>query len=123
MFFKIGALKHFSNFTGKHLRWSLFLIKLQLQLYQKETPTQVFSCEVYKFLKNTFFKRTLPIATCASVATTVFENIVVRNRKKYSQNKVSYKFLGSPTQSDHSLFYLVALAMGKFEKTLLTCNI
>ena len=27
--FKIGALKDFGAFTGKHLRWSLFLIKLQ----------------------------------------------------------------------------------------------
>ena len=26
---KIGVLKNFSNFTGKHLYWSLFLIKLQ----------------------------------------------------------------------------------------------
>ena len=29
MFIKIGALKNFANFTGKHLCWSLFLIKLQ----------------------------------------------------------------------------------------------
>ena len=29
MFFKIGALKNFANFKGKHLCWSLFLIKLQ----------------------------------------------------------------------------------------------
>ena len=29
MFFKIGLLQNFSNFTGKHLGWSLFLIKLQ----------------------------------------------------------------------------------------------
>ena len=29
MFFKIGVLKNFAVFTGKHLRWSLFLIKLQ----------------------------------------------------------------------------------------------
>ena len=27
---KEGALKNFTNFTGKHLRWSLFSIKLQL---------------------------------------------------------------------------------------------
>ena len=26
MFFKIGVLKNFAIFTGKHLRWSLFLI-------------------------------------------------------------------------------------------------
>ena len=29
IFFKIGALKKFAIFTGKHLCWSLFLIKLQ----------------------------------------------------------------------------------------------
>ena len=30
MFVKIGVLKNLANFTGKHLCWSLFLIKLQL---------------------------------------------------------------------------------------------
>ena len=29
MFFKLGVLKHFTNFTGKHLFWTLFLIRLQ----------------------------------------------------------------------------------------------
>ena len=29
MYFKIGALRNFAIFTGKHLCWSLFLIKLQ----------------------------------------------------------------------------------------------
>ena len=29
MFYTMGVLKNFANFTGKHLRWSLFLIKLQ----------------------------------------------------------------------------------------------
>ena len=37
MFFKIGVLKHLANITGKHLGWSLFLIKMHvissLQLY------------------------------------------------------------------------------------------
>ena len=28
MFFKIGVLKNFAIFTGKHLCWNLFLIKL-----------------------------------------------------------------------------------------------
>ena len=35
-FVKNGVLKNFANFAGKHLRWSLFLIKLQAlrpQLY------------------------------------------------------------------------------------------
>ena len=52
MFFKTGVIGNFAIFTGKHLCWSLFLIKLRalgLQLYfnlvPKETSTQVFSCE------------------------------------------------------------------------------
>ena len=28
MFFKIGVVKNFTIFTGKHLSWNLFLIKL-----------------------------------------------------------------------------------------------
>ena len=28
--FKTGVLKNFANFTGKHMCWSLFLIKLQV---------------------------------------------------------------------------------------------
>ena len=59
--FKIGVLKNFANFTGKILCWSYFLIKSQgwknLQLYQKEAPAHVFSCEIWEFLKNTFFLR------------------------------------------------------------------
>ena len=42
-------LKNFENFTGKHLCWSLFLIKLQV-------------CKRYEILKNTFFHRTRPVA-------------------------------------------------------------
>ena len=34
MLFKVGVLEYFENYTGKHL-----------QIYLKETPTQVFSCE------------------------------------------------------------------------------
>ena len=40
MFLKIGVPKDFANFTGKHLGWSLFLLK-----------REVFSSEIY----NTFF--------------------------------------------------------------------
>ena len=40
-------------FTGKHLCWSLFLVKF-LTNFIKGTPTQVFSCEIWKNYKNTF---------------------------------------------------------------------
>ena len=38
-----------------------------LQLYQKETPTQVFSCEYCEILKNSFFYRT-PLVAASSAA-------------------------------------------------------
>ena len=55
MFFKIAFLKNFSIFTGKHLGWSLFLIKLQAFRSNTESPTQELSCEYSEIFKNTFF--------------------------------------------------------------------
>ena len=40
-----------SRDTRKYLRWSLFLLKF-INLYQKETPTQVIYCEYCKIFKN-----------------------------------------------------------------------
>ena len=48
------VLKNSAIFTGKQLCWSFFLIKLQLQ-----TPTQVFSYEYFKILKNASFEEHL----------------------------------------------------------------
>ena len=39
LFFKIGTLKNFANFTGKQLCWSIFLIKLE---GLRQTPTKGF---------------------------------------------------------------------------------
>ena len=46
MFFKIGALKNFAIFTGKHVSWNLFLIKLQ--------PWRCFPVNIAKFLRTAF---------------------------------------------------------------------
>ena len=92
MFFEICVLNNFANFTGKHLCWSLFIIKflinfirdiatlvfsceiwknlkntfstehLQWLLLSKEIATQVFTCNICKIFKNTFFYRTPPVA-------------------------------------------------------------
>ena len=59
MFFRIGALNKFAIFTGKHLCWSRFLIKLPSGL---KAPTQMFSCEYCKIFKNSFFYRTPSVA-------------------------------------------------------------
>ena len=58
MFFEISGLKNFALFTKKCLCWSLFLIK-GLELYQKQTSTQVFSCGYCEIFKKSFFYRAL----------------------------------------------------------------
>ena len=47
----------------KYLCWSLFLIKLQISFYSKETPTQFLSCEYCDIFKNSFFKEHLATAS------------------------------------------------------------
>ena len=60
MFFEMRSLKGFTLFTGKHLCWDLFLIKLRLQLFfkifLKEVPIHVFPVDIAKFLRTAFFK-------------------------------------------------------------------
>ena len=58
MFFKIGVLKKFAMFTGKHLCWSLFLIKLQ--------AFRCFSVNIAKLLRAVFY-RTPPLAASANI--------------------------------------------------------
>ena len=55
MFFKIGVLKTFAKFTGKHQYWSLFLIRLlgsAFNFVKKETLAQVFSSKFYEIYRN-----------------------------------------------------------------------
>ena len=55
VFFKKDVLKNFANLTEKHLCWSLFLIKMEAW----ETPAQMFSCEISKIFKSTYFEEHL----------------------------------------------------------------
>ena len=60
---KKAALKIFAIFTGKHLCWSLFLIKLQsfrhCNFIKKDFNTEVFSRENCEIPKNTYFEKHL----------------------------------------------------------------
>ena len=47
VFCRIGVLRNFAKFTGKHLCQSLF--------FNEETQTKVFSCEFCEIPKNAFF--------------------------------------------------------------------
>ena len=49
------VLRNFAKFTGEHLCQNLFFNKVaDLQLYQKETLAQVFSCDFCEVSKNMF---------------------------------------------------------------------
>ena len=58
--FKKGVLRHFAQFTGKHLCQSFFFNKLAAlgpaTLLKKETVAQVFPCEFYEISKTTFLE-------------------------------------------------------------------
>ena len=65
LFCKKPVLKNLAIFTGKHLCWSHFLIKMLAfspVTLLKETPTEVFSCEYCKKFKNTCFEKHLRAA-------------------------------------------------------------
>ena len=57
MFYKKTVLRNFTIFKGKHLCWSLFLIKLQAW-----RPIETFSYEYYEMFKNTVFAEYLQTA-------------------------------------------------------------
>ena len=59
-FLKIGVLENFSKLTRKHLCRSLLFIQVAspCNFTQKETLTQVFSCEFWEIFKSIFFYRT-----------------------------------------------------------------
>ena len=48
MFFKVGVLKIFINFTGKHLCWGLFK-----KVLGPKPPSQVFSFQICDIFNNT----------------------------------------------------------------------
>ena len=59
MFFRIGILKNFANFIGKHLCWSFFLMKLQAlrpaTLLKTRLQHRCFPMKFAKFLRTPFF--------------------------------------------------------------------
>ena len=66
MFFKIDVLKNFVIFTGKHLCWVLFLIKLQVwrsaPLLKRDSNTVIFLWILQNFLKQFFYRAPLVTA-------------------------------------------------------------
>ena len=72
------VLKNFTNFTGKHLYWSLFFYKVaSLQACnvtkKRLLPTQVFSCEIWEILKNTYFEKHLNDCFCVLITSSYID--------------------------------------------------
>ena len=68
----MGFFLNFKVFTGKHLCWGLFLIKLQVfrpTTYLKRDPNSGVSCGYCEIFKNSFFYRKLPVAAYDSPTT------------------------------------------------------
>ena len=59
MYLRIDVLKNFAMFTGKHLRWSLFLINMQAwrpeTLLKKDSNIGFFPVKFAKILRGPFF--------------------------------------------------------------------
>ena len=57
MFFKMGVLKNFAIFTGKHLCWYFFLIKLQVSttLLKRGSNISDFPVDLAKSLRTALF--------------------------------------------------------------------
>ena len=53
---KKHVLNNFTNFTGKHMPWSLFLIKLQAHVIKKRLQRRCFAVKFAKFLRAPILK-------------------------------------------------------------------
>ena len=78
-------LKISLNFAGKHLCWSLFNKVTHLRAFNfiKETPTQVFSCEICDIFMNTYYEKHL--RTTASCYSEVFQTIAALQSSEISR--------------------------------------
>ena len=59
---KVVVLKVFANLTGKHLCWSLFLIKLWFwrpSTLLRKALTLILSCEIREIVRNNYFEENL----------------------------------------------------------------
>ena len=95
-------INFFANFLGKHLCWSLFLIKP----LKKETPTLVFSCETCEIFKDTYFEEHLRTTTSMTAANMLNYMIVTRS------GNISFPFLSLSYDYDYMGLFIKAKISG-----------
>ena len=77
---KKGVFRNFTNFTGKHLCWSLFLIELQTfrpaALLKRDSKTGVLLWNLQNFNEHLIWSlRTPSSETCSFTWTSLFNNL------------------------------------------------
>ena len=116
MFFKIGVLKNFAIFTGKHLRGSLFLITLQAwkPAALLKIDYNPVSCEYCQIFNNSFFRRTPLVAVFALRLAPekemffIFVYIEIVRKLKYTNDLQSVSSLKSKILYRYLLFLFFA---------------
>ena len=83
VFSKKGAIENFDKFTGKHLRWSPFLIKFLLIIPMTSTFCKKYKKSIYRACLNVFFGSNGRIH--------VYNNVWCANTKPFHRKK-SYQF-------------------------------
>ena len=123
VFHKKAILKNCATFIGKHLCWSLSLTKLQpfspatllkRELYSKETPTQVISCEYCEIFKNTYFEENLGTAASSFSSVSIgvwntFEHILTVSRRILLNLRVNLYNLSQITE-----YFLTTTSVSSF---------
>ena len=108
MFFKIDVPKNFAIFTGRHLCWSLFLIKLQAFI-KKRLRHRCFPLNIAKIFKNSFFYITPPVAAYRSMRPDVTEQFPHKSKVVVRRCSVKQVFLNISQNSQEntcaSLFF------------------
>ena len=74
VFFKKALLKNFAIFSGKHLCWNLFSIKLQVSNFIKKVP----NFEYYEIFKNAYYEENAwTAASSVTFTCTYFDDCIV----------------------------------------------
>ena len=84
IFFKIDVIKKFVNFAGKHLRWSLFLIKIKTDSNTDVFPwnKNIFFTEHLRWpILEGFYQGTSLVKSCSSVILLYLESITDASKR------------------------------------------
>ena len=102
--FKNSVLKNFVNFTRKHLRWNLFLMKLKAcNFIKKRLRRRCFPVKYAKFLRTPFFlQNTSGCCFCCSQA---LENFSVKKRLGFHTSKNVGRLLSWVIPHDFRTFF------------------